>query len=216
MSLNQLYKSACIVSLLISAFPANVHSEPTGFFPSVRIHEDDGVLGEYELRVVGCSFEISRYAPSRAAPRWILKTLFDLSYYDTSLSRVNAPYPDSRLSSRHTVVWFADVISDADLEHVNIPLRDARLSLAERRNIDTVAAREKQARLGELLAEIEAGNFGAFAGENHTVSYNVQGEDLELVGVWVPRAFHLPVEREDARQLISEMNTYRLEHCLER
>ena len=216
MSFNQLFKSAWVVSFLISVFPANVHSEPTGFFPSVRIHEDDGLRGEYELRVDGCSFEISEYTPSRAAPLRILKTLFDLSYYDTSLSRVNAPYLDDRLSSRHTVVWFADGISDADLEHVNVPLRDARLSFAERRTIDTVAAREKQVRLGEMLAEIEAGNFGTFASQNHTISYDVEGEGLELGSVWVARAFQLPVERDDARQLISEMNTYRLEHCLER
>lgn len=75
---------------------------------------------------------------------------------------------------------------------------------------------EKKLRIEELLAEIEAGNFGAFAGQNHSVSYNVEGEGLELGSVWVARAFQLPVERDDARQLISEMNTYRLEHCLER
>lgn len=129
---------------------------------------------------------------------------------------MNAPYSDGPLSSRHTLVWFADGMSDADLEHMNIPLRNARLSFAERRNIDTLAAREKQARLQELLGEIEAGNFGKFAAQNHGVYFNVEGSKYEVGRVWVARAFQLPVERDDALKLIIEMNSYRLDHCPER
>ncbi|WP_172971470.1 hypothetical protein [Palleronia sp. THAF1] len=129
---------------------------------------------------------------------------------------MNAPYSDGRLSTRLNVVWFADDVSDADLEHVNVPLRDAGLSFAERRDIDTVAAREKQTRLRELLTEIEAGDFGAFAAQNHTVSFNVEGSELEIAGVRVDRAFQLPVERDDATQLIYEVKNYRMDHCPER
>ncbi|QFU09510.1 hypothetical protein PARPLA_01307 [Rhodobacteraceae bacterium THAF1] len=212
----KLYHSACITSLFVSIFPTIALSDPTDFFPSVKIHEDDSIRNEYEMRVVGCSFEITEYTPSRSTPRFISKTIFDLSYYDTSLSRVNAPYSDGRLSTRLNVVWFADDVSDADLEHVNVPLRDAGLSFAERRDIDTVAAREKQTRLRELLTEIEAGDFGAFAAQNHTVSFNVEGSELEIAGVRVDRAFQLPVERDDATQLIYEVKNYRMDHCPER
>jgi hypothetical protein len=87
----------------------------------------------------------------------------------------------SRLSrpNEPTVAWFANGVSDADLEHMNIPLRDAGLPFLERRAFDAVATRERQTRLWEMLTEMEAGDFGAFAAQNHSVTFNVEGPELE-------------------------------------
>ena len=212
---NQFSQFGCLAALLINFFPHHARSNPLDLFPSVIIHEDDGLLGEYELQVNDCLFQVTEYVPSRSRPRWILKTSFAISYYDTSTNRVNAPYSDGRLTTRHTVVWFADGSSDIDLERVNSLLRDARLSLAERQNNNTVAAREKQVRLKELLAVIEAGEFGEFAAQNHAVAYNVEGSVPEITRVSVIRAFQLPVERDDALKLITEMDNYRINNCSE-
>lgn len=213
MSVHKLIKFYCIASFLTVVLPSSIHSDPADFFPSVPIHEDDRLHGEYELRTRGCSFQITEYTPSRLAPRRITRTVFEISYYDTGIDRVNAPFQDAPLSSRHTLVWFANDVSNDDLVDVKIPLRDARLSFVERRNINSVAAKDKQARLTELLTKIKTGNFGTFAAQNHAVSYKVVGSKHEVVAVMVGRTFQLPVERDDAQHLIMGMNSYRLENC---
>lgn len=142
-------------------------------------------------------------------------TTFGLSHYVTSPDRVNAPYLDSHLSKRHNLTWFADLASKPNLEALQSTLRKAHPSLKERRDSSMVSAKEKRARLKELLAKIQAGNFGLFAAQNHTTSYRFVGSERELDSVLVNIAFQLPVERNHARQLIVEMHTYRLENCSE-
>lgn len=195
--------------------PSAAQADPLNYFPSVPVHEDDGLRGVFDLNADGCFFELTRYAPSRVAPHSIPKTRFDLSRYDTDPARVNAPLPSVRQSSRHTIVWFASDMTDADLDPVNTPLRDARLTFDERRNMDLTTAREKQTRLTDLLARIDAGRFGTFAAQNHTVTYVVEGVTPEITGVFVARAVHLPVRRDDGLTLVNAMHAYRLANCPE-
>lgn len=206
---------AALALAFVIAAPSTLWADPLGFFPSVPLHEDDGLPNEFDLSAVGCAFEITEYRPSRAAPLSLIKTRFELSHYDTDPRLVPAPMPFGRLSSRHTVAWFATDVTDTDIAPVNAPLQDARLSLAERRNTGLATALEKQVRLEDLLALIDAGAFGAFAAQNQTVTYVVEGDDLAITGARVARTVHLPVRRDDGVPLIDALHAYRLANCPE-
>lgn len=200
-------------ALLMSYAASVAQADPTVFFPSSPIHEDDGLSAEYDLKALGCAFELMEYWPSHSAPRRITTTVFDLSDYDTNPMRVNGPYPNAPLSSRHNLVWFAADVTEAQLVGVNLKLRDARLSLRELGHLDTPSARKKRAHLRDLLKEVASGGFGDFVERNHTASYRVAAGEKVLVGVSVSRALRLPAEREAAGSLKHAMDSYRADVC---
>jgi len=209
MSLKLGYLVACLVMYV---FPTGASADPTTFFPSVEISEDDRLSGEYYLLAQNCHFELSQYIPNRKSATKTLITKFDLSYYDTDPPFVNAPYSDAPVSTRHNMVWFAKDVTEVDLESVNAPLRAARLTFPERRNLTSAASIEKSRRLVSLLGRIENGESGQFAAHNHSKTIFLEGSPT-LVSVHIPRAFVLPIERGDAQNLIAAINLYRLEHC---
>jgi len=205
--------TGCLVAVLfVLTYTSRAYANPLSFFPSSEIHEDDGISGEFHLQASNCSFKLTKYFPNHTRTKRITITIFDLAYFETDPMFVNPPYFNARLSTRHTVAWFARSVINTDLENVQSPLREARLSLIDRRKLTSEPVIQKRLRLASILKRIENDEYGHFAARNHSKTFAVN-DKLELIAVTVSSGFWLPIERDNARQLIKEMNDYRLKNC---
>ncbi len=183
------------------------------FFPSTSIHEDDSVFGDYDLKVDGCTFEITKFSPNREMPDYVRQSVVDLSAYITLPLVVGSA--GGTYTSRVNTIWFVEDHLKQEISSLSFSLQAMSvpaLLFSKTRNEDDLD--QLRQGLRDRLEKIQAGEFGEFAQKNHSVSYEAS-EPQKIISVSVGPAFYLPSNGWEAGALIEAVFQHQLTHCPE-
>lgn len=207
----RLFRCGAISVSCILLAATDTYADVLSFFPSTQIHEDDGLIGEYELAIEDCRFEITAHFPTRQRPRFVKHTKIDLSDFITVPFLVGSG--GSTVSARVIVAWFTESHVKSEVADLQIMLRETRVPLFhDRKNVSESDIAARRSKLRETLGQIEDGIFGEFAMRNHSAYYDVVDQP-KLDSVTVADAFQLPAKGRERDELIQAVFEHQLENC---
>ena len=192
---------------------AQLSADPSDYFPSVPIHEDDRVIGETHLELLGCKLTMTQFNPSSDSPLTVTITSINLLDFITNPVHINLPHASSSLSTRHMLSWFAFQMNDMRAEYANELLRFARLSFTDQRNLSDPKVAQKVQQIKSLLERIERGEFGGFAKANLTKRFRRGEHGLVPIGASVAVSFQIPVQKHHAIAIVREIASHRSKFC---
>lgn len=195
----------CAVALVaIDISQASAETELAQFFPSMPIHEDDRLDGNFEAVFSGCIIKLTETSKS-----FVSVHTFDVLSYETNSGRLSWPYA-REFSTRYNVPWFLRTeVSQAKTNELNAQLWNLRISWRDRRTLGAAEVRRKSEVLQSWLSEIRSGRYGSFAQKNYTARYQKTGEEL-LVSVLINNLMNFPVQRGDMPSLAHAMYRHSL------